>query len=47
MTYIVGLCLFIPWFMNAKLGQNRDVVTSAGINVDKNRIIAVSLAMSA
>ncbi len=45
---IAGLCLFIPWFMNTRLGQNmrtvgqnRDVATSAGLNVNKIRIIAM------
>ncbi len=50
LTYILiaGLCLFIPWFMQTKLGQdmrtvgqNRDVATSAGLNVNKIRIIAM------
>ncbi len=50
LTYllIAGLCLFIPWFMNTRLGQNmrtvgqnRDVATSAGLNVNKIRIVAM------
>ncbi len=50
LTYllIASLCLFIPWFMNTRLGQNmrtvgqnRDVATSAGLNVNKIRIIAM------
>lgn len=50
MTYlcIIGLCAFIPWFMNTKLGQemrtvgqSRSVASSAGINVDRTRIIAM------
>ena len=45
---IGSLCLFIQWFLNTKLGQemrtvgqSRSVATSAGINVDKTRIIAM------
>jgi len=45
---IGALCLFIPWFLNTKLGQemrtvgqNRSVATSAGINVNRIRIIAM------
>ncbi|MFV0352702.1 MAG: ABC transporter permease subunit [Oscillospiraceae bacterium] len=50
LTYLCigGLCLFIPWFTNTRLGQNmrtvgqnRGVATSAGINVDRTRIIAM------
>ncbi len=50
LTYllIAGLCMFIPWFMRTRLGQNmrtvgqsRDVATSAGLNVNKIRIIAM------
>lgn len=50
LTYgcIGGLCLFIPWLLNTKLGQDmrtvgqdRSVAASAGINVDKIRIIAM------
>lgn len=49
-TYICisGLCVLIPWFMNTKLGQemrtvghSREVAASAGINVDRTRIIAM------
>lgn len=52
LTYllIAGLCFFIKWLMNTKLGQNmrtvgqnRGVATAAGINVDKTRIIAMIL----
>ena len=51
-TYLLifGMCLFIKWFMNTRLGQNmrtvgqnRAVATSAGINVDRTRIIATIL----
>lgn len=42
------LCYFIQWFLNTKLGQdmrtvgqNRSVATSAGIDVNKTRIIAM------
>lgn len=45
---IGALCLGIPWFMDTRLGQNmrtvgqsRSVATSAGINVDRTRIIAM------
>ena len=45
---IGGLCIFMPWFLNTKLGQdmrtvgqNRAVATSSGIDVDKTRIIAM------
>ncbi len=45
---IGALCLFIPWFINTRLGQNmrtvghsRDVANSAGIDVDRTRIIAM------
>lgn len=50
LTYvcIAGLCVFTSWFMNTKLGQDmrtvgqsRAVANSAGINVDKIRIIAM------
>ncbi len=50
LTYlsIVALCLFIPWFMSTKLGQDmrtvgqdRAVATSSGINVDRVRVIAM------
>ncbi|MDL2323596.1 ABC transporter permease [Ruminococcaceae bacterium OttesenSCG-928-A16] len=50
LTYLCigALCLFIPWFMDTKLGQNmrtvgqdRGVAASAGINVDRTRIIAM------
>ena len=44
---IVAFCWFNKWIMNTRLGQNmrtvgqnRAVATSAGINVDKTRIIA-------
>ncbi|MCL2376463.1 MAG: ABC transporter permease [Defluviitaleaceae bacterium] len=49
-TYMIigGLCLFIKWFINTRLGQNmrtigqdRNVATAAGINVDRTRIIAM------
>ena len=49
-TYLIilGLCVFIKWFLNTRLGQNmrtvgqsRPVATAAGINVDKTRIIAM------
>ena len=47
---IVGLCLFIHWFMTTRLGQNmrtvghdRGVAATAGINVDRTRIIAMIL----
>jgi len=43
-----ALCYFIQWFLNTKLGQDmrtvgqsRSVATSAGINVDRTRIIAM------
>jgi len=51
-TYLLifGMCLFIRWFMSTRLGQNmrtvgqnRVVATSAGINVDRTRIIATIL----
>ena len=45
---IVGLCFFINWFLKTRLGQNmrtvghdRAVATTAGINVDRTRIIAM------
>jgi len=45
---IVGLCFFINWFLTTRLGQNmrtvghdRAVATTAGINVDRVRIIAM------
>jgi len=45
---IVGLCLFINWFLKTRLGQvmrtvghDRAVATTAGINVDRTRIIAM------
>ena len=45
---IAGLCFFIKWFMNTRLGQNmrtagqnRAVATAAGINVDRTRVIAM------
>ncbi|MCL2192451.1 MAG: hypothetical protein FWB78_03520 [Treponema sp.] len=45
---IVGLCFFINWFLTTRLGQNmrtvghdRAVATTAGINVDRTRIIAM------
>ena len=45
---IIGACCFIHWFLNTKLGQDmrtvgqsRNVATSAGIDVDKTRIIAM------
>lgn len=50
MTYlcIAALCLVIPWFLNTKMGQdmrtvgqNRAVATSAGIDVNRARIIAM------
>ena len=50
LTFIIigALCLFMPWFLNTKLGQDmrtvgqsRSVATSAGINVDRTRIIAM------
>ncbi|MFV0363491.1 MAG: ABC transporter permease subunit [Suipraeoptans sp.] len=50
LTYICigALSIFISWFMNTKLGQemrtvgqSRSVANSAGINVDKTRIIAM------
>jgi len=50
LTYLIilGLYLFIPWFMNTKLGQDmrtvgqdRSVATSSGINVNRVRIIAM------
>ncbi|MDL2250518.1 simple sugar transport system permease protein [Lachnospiraceae bacterium PF1-22] len=50
MTYvcIAGLVIFTSWFLNTKLGQemrtvgqNRAVANSAGINVDRVRIIAM------
>lgn len=47
-VFIGALCVFIPWFMNTKLGQdmrtvghNRAVATSSGINVNRIRIIAM------
>ncbi|MCL1992705.1 MAG: ABC transporter permease [Spirochaetes bacterium] len=47
---IVGLCFFIQWFMGTRLGQNmrtvghdRAVAATAGINVDRTRIIAMIL----
>ena len=47
---IVGLCFFINWFMSTRLGQNmrtvghdRGVAATAGINVDRTRIIAMIL----
>ena len=47
---IVGLCFFIKWFMTTRLGQNmrtvgqdRAVAATAGINVDRTRIIAMIL----
>jgi len=47
---IVGLCFFINWFLTTRLGQNmrtvghdRAVATTAGINVDRTRIIAMIL----
>jgi len=47
---IVGLCLFINWFLTTRLGQvmrtvghDRAVATTAGINVDRTRIIAMIL----
>ena len=50
LTYLIiaALYMFIPWFMNTKLGQDmrtvgqdRAVATSSGINVNKVRIIAM------
>ena len=50
LTFLIigGLYLFIPWFMNTKLGQDmrtvgqdRAVATSSGINVNRVRIIAM------
>lgn len=50
LTYLIigALCIFINWFLKTRLGQNmrtvgqnRNVATSAGINVDKTRIIAM------
>ena len=45
---IVGICFFINWFLTTRLGQNmrtvghdRAVATTAGINVDRTRIIAM------
>jgi len=45
---ITGLCFAIKWFMTTRLGQNmrtvgqdRNVATAAGINVDRTRIIAM------
>ena len=45
---IGALCLFIPWFLSTKLGQemrtvgqNRSVATAAGIDVNQTRIIAM------
>jgi len=45
---IVGLCVFIRWFLTTRLGQNmrtvghdRAVATAAGINVDRTRVIAM------
>jgi len=45
---IIGACFFIRWFLNTRLGQNmrtvgqdRAVATSAGINVNRVRIIAI------
>ncbi|MCL2190569.1 MAG: hypothetical protein FWB79_01095 [Treponema sp.] len=47
---IVGLCFLINWFLKTRLGQNmrtvgqdRAVATTAGINVDRTRIIAMIL----
>lgn len=47
-TCIALLCVFILWLMNTKLGQemrtvgqDRAVATSAGINVNRTRIIAI------
>ena len=49
-TYMIiaGLCFFINWFMKTRLGQNmrtaghdRAVATTAGINVDRTRVIAM------
>ena len=49
-TYMIiaGLCFFVKWFLNTRLGQNmrtvgqsRPVATAAGINVDKTRITAM------
>ena len=47
---IVIFCLFNNWIINTKLGQNmrtvgqnRAVATSAGVNVDKTRIIATCI----
>lgn len=49
-TYLViaGLCVFTSWFMSTKLGQemrtvgqSRVVANSAGINVDKTRLLAM------
>ena len=51
-TYLIifGLCLAINWFLKTRLGQNmrtvghdRAVATTAGINVDKTRVIAMIL----
>ncbi|MDL2214371.1 ABC transporter permease [Clostridia bacterium OttesenSCG-928-O13] len=50
LTYlcIAGLCVLIPWFMDTKLGQemrtvghSREVAASAGIDVNRTRIIAM------
>ena len=50
LTYLLigGLCVFTSWFINTKLGQemrtvgqSRVVANSAGINVDKTRILAM------
>lgn len=50
LTYLIilGLCLLMPMFMNTKLGQemrtvgqNREVAASAGINVNRTRLIAM------
>ncbi len=47
---ICVFCLFNNWIMNTRLGQNmrtvgqsRSVATSAGINVDKTRVIATCI----
>jgi len=51
-TYMIiaGLCFFINWFLKTRLGQNmrtaghdRAVATTAGINVDRTRVIAMIL----
>ena len=50
LTYILiaVVCLFLIWFTNTRLGQNmrtcgqsREIANTAGINVDRTRIIAV------